>query len=249
MQAKYYKIVDKKKKKRERYTILITSNNGEGKSRNHSISAKALTFWTYFLILLFVIIITYGVYTVLVIGDGQGAIFSLRTQVEKLTEQNTELIVENAELQEQVEILSDSLNIKIAAEEKQKATEEALYTPTGIPLITDASMETTTEIGATGNDVPVTIFTVKSDTQVMAAGSGTVTFAGDDEEYGKLIMIDHGNGYVSVYKCNGELKVSANQIVTRDTLLFAVENETVIRFQIIKDGLYINPTEIMEIFG
>lgn len=249
MQQEYYKIVDKKKKRKERFTILISSNTGEGKARNFSISGKALTFWTYFLILLFVVIVTYGVYTMLVIGDGQGAIFSLRTQVEKLTEQNTELLVQNAELTEQVEILSDSLNIKIAEEEEQKATEEALYTPTGIPLITDASMETTTEVGSTGAEVPVTIFTAKSDTNVLASGNGTVTYAGNDDQYGSLVMIDHGNGYTSIYKCNGELKVSANQTVTRDTVLFAVENETVIRFQIIKDDLYINPTEIMEIFG
>lgn len=249
MQPKYYTIKDKKKKNKERFTIMISSNKGEGKTRYRSITSGALTFWTYFLIILLVVIITYGVYTVLVIGDGQGAIFSLRTQVEKLTEQNTELLSENAELTEQVEILSDSLNIKITEEEARIAAEEALYTPTGIPLITDASIETTLELSSNGNEVPVVLFTAKSATSVLAAGSGTVTYAGNDNEYGSLVMIDHGNGYVSIYKCNGELKVETDDIVTKDAVLFDVEDETVIRFQIIKDDLYINPTEIMEIFG
>jgi cell division protein FtsB len=249
MQPKFYKIKEKSKNKKENYTIIVASNKGNGKIKQHSISSKAFAFWTYFMIILLVIIVTYGVYTVLVIGDGQGAIFSLRTQVEKLTNQNSELLEENVELNEKVTLLSNTLNIKIIAEEEAKAIEEALYVPSGVPLITDASMKPGTEDGIGGTEVPVVLFTTKSETNVLAAGQGTVTFAGTDAQYGKQVMIDHGNGYISVYKCNGEMMVKEDEVVNRDTVLFEVESDIVIHFQIIKDDLFIDPTEIMEIYG
>ncbi len=249
MKPKYYKVKDKKKKKNEQHTIIIASNNGKGKIREHSMSTRAFTFLTYFMIVLFVVIITYGVYTILVIGDGQGAIFSLRTQVEKLTTQNAELLEENTQLTEKVTLLSDTLNIKISAEEEAKAEEEALYIPSGVPLITDASMSVGTEVGTSGNEVPVVLFTTKSQTNVLAAGQGTVTFAGNVDQYGKQVIIDHGNGYISIYKCNGEMLVKENEEVTKNTVLFEVESDSVIHFQIIKDDLFIDPTDIMEIYG
>lgn len=246
MQPKFYKIKEKKKEKKERYTITLASNNGRGKIKQHSINSKVFAFWSYFMLVLLVIIITYGVYTILVIGDGQGAVFSLRTQVEKLTNQNAELIEENAKLNEKVTLLSDTLNIKIAAEEEENAAVEALFIPSGVPLITDASMDVQKE---EGTENPVVLFTTKSATNVLAAGQGIVTFAGADAQNGKRIIIDHGNGYVSIYKCNGEIMVKKDDEVSRDTVLFEVESDIGIYFQITKDDLFIDPTEIMEIFG
>jgi murein DD-endopeptidase MepM/ murein hydrolase activator NlpD len=42
-------------------------------------------------------------------------------------------------------------------------------------------------------------FAVPSGTPVMAAGSGTVTFAGPAGEYGNLVVINHGNNYATAY--------------------------------------------------
>jgi murein DD-endopeptidase MepM/ murein hydrolase activator NlpD len=42
-------------------------------------------------------------------------------------------------------------------------------------------------------------FAVPSGTPVMAAGSGTVTFAGPAGEYGNLVVISHGNNYATAY--------------------------------------------------
>ena len=42
-------------------------------------------------------------------------------------------------------------------------------------------------------------FAVPSGTPVMAAGSGTVTFAGPAGEYGNFVIISHGNGYATAY--------------------------------------------------
>jgi murein DD-endopeptidase MepM/ murein hydrolase activator NlpD len=42
-------------------------------------------------------------------------------------------------------------------------------------------------------------FAVPSGTPVMAAGSGTVAFAGYSGEYGNLVVINHGNNYATAY--------------------------------------------------
>jgi murein DD-endopeptidase MepM/ murein hydrolase activator NlpD len=42
-------------------------------------------------------------------------------------------------------------------------------------------------------------FAVPSGTPVMAAGSGTVIFAGSAGEYGNLVVINHGNSYATAY--------------------------------------------------
>ncbi|HTF44487.1 MAG TPA: peptidoglycan DD-metalloendopeptidase family protein, partial [Terriglobales bacterium] len=42
-------------------------------------------------------------------------------------------------------------------------------------------------------------FAVPSGTPVMAAGSGTVLFAGSSGEYGNLVVINHGNNYATAY--------------------------------------------------
>jgi murein DD-endopeptidase MepM/ murein hydrolase activator NlpD len=42
-------------------------------------------------------------------------------------------------------------------------------------------------------------FAVPTGTPVMAAGSGTVVFAGSGGEYGNLLVINHGNNYATAY--------------------------------------------------
>ncbi len=249
MQQKFHVIKENKKPVKERFTIIVSSNNGTGKTKAHSISSAALTFWIYFMIILAVIILTYGVYTILVIGDGQGAVVSLRSQVEKLTEQSSTLITENADLTEKVTLLSDSLNIKLQQELENQEADTALHLPTSVPIAKNASMEEGLAIANTGAEVPAIIFSAKEDADVLATADGTVAYAGSDDLYGSRVMINHGNGYITVYKCSGQLMVREGEEITRNTVLFAVGTDAVIYYQIIKDDLYIDPMEIMEISG
>jgi murein DD-endopeptidase MepM/ murein hydrolase activator NlpD len=53
--------------------------------------------------------------------------------------------------------------------------------------------------------------------EIIAADSGTVTFAGGDPStgYGYYVMIDHGNGYTTLYGHCSSLAVSAGQTVAQ----------------------------------
>ena len=50
-------------------------------------------------------------------------------------------------------------------------------------------------------------------TPVSSIASGTVTFAGELEGYGKVVVLDHGDGYVSIYSGLSEIDIAQNYAV------------------------------------
>ena len=48
---------------------------------------------------------------------------------------------------------------------------------------------------------------------VSSIASGTVTFAGELEGYGKVVVLDHGDGYVSIYSGLNEIDIAQNYAV------------------------------------
>ena len=57
---------------------------------------------------------------------------------------------------------------------------------------------------------------------IVAAGAGDVIYAGDNGGYGKCVMIDHGNGVVTVYAHMSSIVVSYGQYVTAGQYVGAV---------------------------
>ena len=63
----------------------------------------------------------------------------------------------------------------------------------------------------------------EQDTNVVAARSGRVFFCCDDlKGYGKTVIIDHGDGFSTVYAHNSELLVEVGQLVKKGQLLAKV---------------------------
>ncbi len=85
-----------------------------------------------------------------------------------------------------------------------------------------------------------------SGTDVLAADAGTVIVAGFGRSYGNYIVIDHGNGYTTLYAHNSRLCVKVNQSVTRGQVIAKVGstgNSTGphIHFEIKKNDSLVNP--------
>ena len=83
-------------------------------------------------------------------------------------------------------------------------------------------------------------------TDVLAADGGTVIVAGTGRSYGNYIVIDHGNGYTTLYAHNSRLCVSVNDKVTKGQVIAKVGstgNSTGphIHFEISKNGTLVNP--------
>lgn len=89
--------------------------------------------------------------------------------------------------------------------------------------------------------------------KVLASAAGTVSEIGDYDATQKIIKIDHGNGYISVYIFSGKNLVNVGDAVTKGTNIGSVEGTAdaalKLEFQILFQGQYVNPETLLEISG
>lgn len=260
----------KKHKKKVNHLILFTSDATDGKVRQLRLSPAG--FRT--LVLLFCIVI--GVFTgFLLYGGSWYQRFLAKTAEQKeviaaLTEEKEQLLVEKAALEEKVGILSETVNQKVQAEKQAAALSEEMSLPTEFPLTGSAQVEETTvkqlresemvghyqnpnggeEEDKEEEDRPICVFTATEGTTAVAAGTGTVLEAKEDLNYGYRVVIDHGNGYRTVYLNKAEPKVKEGEAVERGMTLFVIGKEnTMLGYQMLKDDVYINPMDMISISG
>jgi len=86
---------------------------------------------------------------------------------------------------------------------------------------------------------------------VMAAGAGSVIFAGMHPEYGNLLIIDHGLGLETQYAHNAELNVKAGDRVQRGQPIATVgstgnSSAPHLHFEVHKDGVPVDPRKYLD---
>lgn len=148
------------------------------------------------------------------------------------------------ELNSKINILSETVNQKVQIENELTQQLEKQKTPSEFPLTGSASITEVTE----GD--PICIFQASVGTNVVATARGTVTSVTEDSEYGHYIQIDHGNGYMTIYRNQGSPNVAVGDSVVQGTTLFLIgEENTTLGYQMLKDGVYINPMALLVING
>ena len=152
---------------------------------------------------------------------------------EKIDEQDAKIEMLSITIQDQTQQIAE-LQAQIAQQS----------VPTDYPLTGSASMTVITD----GD--PMVEFTATEGSTVVAAGKGVVTAVEEDEAYGNRVVIDHGNGYVSIYRNKGESQVKTGDEVASGTTLFMVtEDNRQLGYQIKENDVYIDPTTIIAIKG
>jgi len=168
----------------------------------------------------------------------------LEAKNQELAAQNAALETQLAELNEKIQILSDTVNQKVQSESELLAQLESQYTPTEFPLTGKATMEEITE----GD--PMCVFTAEDGAMAIATGNGTVIAVNDDAEYGHNVWVDHGNGYITIYRNQGDAKVKQGETVTQGATLFLIgEDNDKLGYQMMRNNEYINPLEMLTING
>lgn len=85
--------------------------------------------------------------------------------------------------------------------------------------------------------------------KVKAANNGRVIYVGSDiEQYGKLILISHSDGYLSVYAENSQILVKNEQLVKRGEYIAVTGNaygRGRIYFELRKEGTAIDPRNLL----
>lgn len=164
--------------------------------------------------------------------------------IEKLTEENADLISLRKELTNKVIILSDTINQKVEEEEALEQERAQAHMPVGFPMASSASVEE-----AEGDNLMVKLKGSEG-SSVVASADGTVTSITTDSSYLHCIRIDHGNGYKSIYRNDGDVMVKEGDEVVRGAILYVIGEDNVeLGYQIMYEEKYIDPMGLINIDG
>lgn len=252
----------KKRKRRTKYTLMIFSDSMEEGVKQIYLGSRRLTVLKMLFTVVLIADICYLVYNTIILSGVRERNGSQAVQIKQLEEDKETLEAQNAELTEKVAILSETINQKAQGEEAAATELAQLRIPRGFPLTGSASIqeEAQEENGEEGevqdeqqNDKetePILVFKGTSGNMVVAAATGTVESVEPDAKYGNKIIIDHGNGYRSIYRNKGEARVKNGDEVVRGFTLFIIgEDNLELGYQIMEGENYINPEDIVEING
>lgn len=90
--------------------------------------------------------------------------------------------------------------------------------------------------------------------EVVAAASGRVESITQNEEYGNVVTLNMGNGYVSSYGMLGDIQVSEGEVVLAGSTIGTIAEPTIyfttegsgVYFKLTKDNVPTNPLDYME---
>jgi len=263
----------KKRKIRKHYTIAVTSDYSVDKTRYYrsrfNIFRVSLT--TTILIVLIGIGLTLFEFYELDQMESKVKVFK-----DIISEQQVmidDLGAEKAELTSQNQVLNNTVAKAMAEKEKEDEEDRIRHIPSGFPLtgsatIVDISVmdepeekregyfnydvgnKYTTETTKVHEDNPIVVFDMSSISDVVATAEGTVVAVTEDEIFTRCVWIDHGNGYVTIYRNNSDSKVNVGSQVVKGTIIFVGgEDNIYLGYQITYNGEYVEPLDIMTIDG
>ena len=253
----------RKHRHKRHYTFMVISGDSDGSTKRLHLNHFKTQLLAYTAFGIVLVIICYIIYSAITINHLRSIELEQKAQIDELTTESATLEASNGELETKVQQLSAALNQRLEDEQISAEEAETLAIPTGFPLTGTASMtpavddpnETNyTKITednkdtATGN--PLMLFDSAAGNSVIAAGSGTVQTVTTDVKFGNMVTIDHGNGYISIYRNMGDPLVTEGSAIDKGDIIFVIsEDNTTLGYQIQQNEQYINPEELTEING
>lgn len=234
----------RKHKRKVSRIIIFTTDAVDAKTRQLRIHPWITGFFTLIVCCMLGALIGYAVYEEQIWEIDRARDEEQAAALSAMEAEKSALEAEIAELNVKLEVLSETVNSQSqAAEELQEQLDQQCI-PTDYPLTGSAGIEEVTE----GD--PMVIFTASDGSTVIASAKGTVLSVEEDEIYGNRIVVDHGNGYVSMYRNKGEAQVREGDEVAKGTTLFIIgEENKQLGYQIMEEGVFINPMDMLSING
>jgi murein DD-endopeptidase MepM/ murein hydrolase activator NlpD len=122
--------------------------------------------------------------------------------------------------------------------------------PTSWPL-TERGFVTRVLLADAGGDHPGLDIAIPGGSYIRAAGAGEVVDVGEDEVYGRYVVLDHGNGYRTRYAHASVTLVEPNRTVRRNEVI-ALSGSTGqstaphLHFEIMLDGEAVDPLTMLQ---
>jgi murein DD-endopeptidase MepM/ murein hydrolase activator NlpD len=91
-------------------------------------------------------------------------------------------------------------------------------------------------------------FTARRGTEVLAVAGGVVIYAGVRHDFGNMVEVNHGDGYVTRYAHQHELRVNVGEVVKRGQVLGTVgatgrASGPHLHFEVLKHGRNVDPRQ------
>ena len=253
----------RKHRHKRHYTFMVISGDSDGSTKRLHLNHFKTQLLAYTAFGIALVIICYIIYSAITINHLRSIEMEQKAQIDELTNESATLEASNGELETKVQQLSAALNQRLEDEQISAEEAETLAVPTGFPLTGTASMTPAVDDpndtkvtkltednqdSATGN--PLVLFDSAAGNSVIASGSGTVQTVTTDVKFGNMVTIDHGNGYISIYRNMGDPLVTEGSAIDKGDIIFVItEDNTTLGYQIQQDEQYINPEDLIEING
>jgi murein DD-endopeptidase MepM/ murein hydrolase activator NlpD len=94
-------------------------------------------------------------------------------------------------------------------------------------------------------------FAGREGSDVVAVASGVVTWSGERYDYGQMVEVNHGSGYVTRYAHNAETLVSVGDTVKRGDIIAHMGDTgrstgPHLHFEVLQDGRRVDPLTVIK---
>ncbi len=211
---------------------------------------KKITFW----VIILVLCVAAGVLLGIIFFESRQVLqitqdmLKQRNEYQNLQAQYDALVIQNEQLTEQVQVLSDTINKHGMESEVAAQAEAEARIPTGFPV---TGSVTAGEPPEEDNALEMAVYYNAAETSVIVAtAKGTVLSVRQNAYSYYEVQIDHGNGYVTVYTNSGYPMLEEGMEVLKGTPVFYIGAEnTLVKYQVSLGGALINAYDVMKIEG
>ena len=266
-------MIKKKRKIKKHYTIAVTSDYSVDKTKFYRSRFNILRFSVWSMIVVLILGVGLVVFELYEVDKMESKLAVFREIINEQDEIINELGAEKAELSAQNEILNNTVAMAVMEKEKEEEEYAKRHIPSGFPLtgsamIRDISVMDEPEEELAGyfnydvgdkynaggskavEENPITVFEMSTVSDVVSTADGRVVSITDDEIFTRCVKIDHGNGYVTIYRNNSDPKVTVGDEVVRGAILFVGgEDNIYLGYQVTYEDEYMDPMDVINIDG
>lgn len=236
------------------YTIMVTSDCAGKGPKTYHIKAGWAGLTGSVLFILFTALICFVVYNSVIASGAVSRARAQQQKIEQLEEAYAQAAQEKEALEQQVSELNATLDAGVKETQLAEAAEEQKHIPRGFPLDAASAIKEDADEAQTGMVAnqrrKEIVFSSGEGTNVVATAPGTVISIVPDEDFGNLISIDHGNGYISMYRNSGNAVVKETNEVDAGAVLYIIgEDNPETGYSIRKDDVYVDPMDLLDMKG
>ncbi len=172
----------------------------------------------------------------------------------------SDLSASNTMLEQTVTALNDQIDADKEAfskiedtiskkEEEEAASAEEAAVPYALPISNAKAVLVEDPYGdSNGGQTNGIVFTTTKGAIVAAAANGIIMHVDSDESnpfYTRGIVIDHGNGYITYYRMNGDVATEEGMTVSQGDVLAVLTEDGYVAYEIKKDGEFVDPRSMI----